>query len=338
LSRREQKNDKMRIALDAMGGDHAPAEVVRGAVESAKEHKIEVVLVGQQEAIRSQLDLYGQTGLALSIVDASQVVEMGDHPAMAIRQKRDSSIVVGMNLLKEGSVSAFVSAGNSGALMTAALLVLGRIEQIERPAIGTVFPTLSGKAFLLDVGANADCRPMHLVQFAHMGSLYMEKVFGIEKPRVALLSNGEEETKGNQLVQEAHRLLKMSDLNFIGNVEGKDIPKGVADVVVCDGFTGNVVTKVTEGLSEMLFESLRQALTRQLHHRVAASILRPAFSDVKKQLDYTEYGGAPLLGVNGVVIVAHGRSDAKAIKNALRVAKQAVEQNMLAALKLKVAN
>ena len=338
MSRREQKNDKMRIALDAMGGDHAPAEVVRGAVESAKEHKIEVVLVGQQEAIRSQLDLYGQTGLALSIVDASQVVEMGDHPAMAIRQKRDSSIVVGMNLLKEGSVSAFVSAGNSGALMTAALLVLGRIEQIERPAIGTVFPTLSGKAFLLDVGANADCRPMHLVQFAHMGSLYMEKVFGIEKPRVALLSNGEEETKGNQLVQEAHRLLKMSDLNFIGNVEGKDIPKGVADVVVCDGFTGNVVTKVTEGLSEMLFESLRQALTRQLHFKVAASILRPAFSDVKKQLDYTEYGGAPLLGVDGVVIVAHGRSDAKAIKNALRVAKQAVEQNMLAALKLKVAN
>ncbi len=328
----------MRIALDAMGGDHAPAEVVRGAVESAKEHKIEVVLVGQRAAIRAQLDLYDQTGLALSIVDASQVVEMGDHPAMAIRQKRDSSIVVGMNLLKEGTVSAYVSAGNSGALMAAALLILGRAEKIERPAIGTVFPTSPGRAFLLDVGANSDCRPTHLVQFAHMGSLYMEKVFGIEKPRVALLSNGEEETKGSQLVQEAHRLLKMSDLNFIGNIDGKDISKGVADVVVCDGFTGNVVMKATEGLSEMLFDSLHQALTRQLHFKVAASILRPAFSEVRKQLDYTEYGGAPLLGVDGVVIVAHGRSDAKAIKNALGVAKQAVEQNMLAALKLKVVN
>jgi len=328
----------MRIALDAMGGDHAPAEVVRGAVESAREHKIEVVLVGQQEVIKPQIGLYDQTGLTLNIVDASQVVEMGEHPAMATRQKRDSSIVVGMNLLKEGKVSAFVSAGNSGAVMAAALLILGRLEKIERPAIGTVFPTSSGKAFLLDVGANADCKPAHLVQFAHMGSLYMEKVFGIERPRVALLSNGEEETKGNQLVLEAHQLLKKSNINFIGNIEGKDMPKGGADVVVCDGFTGNVVVKVTEGLSEMLFESLRQALTRQLHHRVAASILRPAFSDVRKQLDYTEYGGAPLLGVNGVVIIAHGRSDAKAIKNALSAAKQAVEQDMLTALKSEVAH
>lgn len=328
----------MKIALDAMGGDHAPAEVVKGAMESAREHGIEVVLVGQQEAIKAKLASYDQQSLNLNIVNASQVVEMGDHPAMAIRQKRESSIVVGMNLLKEGKVSAFVSAGNSGAVMAAALLILGGVKEVERPAIGTVFPTSSGKAFLLDVGANVDCKPVHLVQFAHMGSLYMERVFGIERPRIALLSNGEEETKGNQLVREAYKLLKMSNLNFIGNIEGKDIPKGVADVVVCDGFTGNVVVKVTEGLSEMLFDSLRQALTRQLHFKVAASILRPAFSDVRKRLDYTEYGGAPLLGVNGTVIIAHGRSDAKAIKNALRVAKQAVEQDVLGALKSKVAS
>ncbi len=328
----------MRIALDALGGDHAPTEVVKGAVESAREHGIEVALVGQQEVIEPQLRPYHQAGMALSIVDASQVVEMGEHPALAVRQKRDSSIMVGMNLLKEGKVSAFVSAGNSGAVMAAALLVLGRLPRIERPAIGTVFPTSAGKAFLLDVGANADCKPTHLVQFAHMGSLYMEKVFGLGSPRVALLSNGEEETKGNQLVLEAHRHLKKSSLNFIGNVEAKDITNGAADVVVCDGFTGNVVIKATEGLSEMLFESLRRALTSQLHFKVAASILRPAFSEVRKQLDYTEYGGAPLLGVNGVVIIAHGRSDAKAIKNALRVAKQAVEQDMLTALKSEVAH
>lgn len=322
----------MRIALDAMGGDHAPREVVRGAVESAREQDIEIVLVGKREAVEAELALCDHEGLNLSIVEASQVVEMGDHPAASVRQKRDSSIAVGMNLLKEGTVSALVSAGNSGAMMAAALLILGRMEEIERPAIGTVLPTSTGVTFLLDAGANVDCKPTYLAQFAHMGSIYMERVFGVERPRVGLLSVGEEETKGNQLVVEAHRLLKRSALNFIGNVEGRDIPKGMADVVVCDGFTGNVVLKAIEGLSEMLFEYLRQALTRQLHFKVAASILRPAFSAVRKQLDYTEYGGAPLLGVNGVVIIAHGRSDAKAIKNAARVAKQVVEQDMLAAM------
>ncbi len=327
----------MRIALDAMGGDHAPSEVVRGAVDAALEHKVEVVLVGRQEVVQKELSRYDCKDSRLAVVDAGDIVGMAEPPTTVLRNKRDSSIMVGMNLLKGGDVSAFVSAGNTGAIMAAALHSLGKMKGIERPAIATVYPSPSGLALFLDVGANTDCKPTSLVQFAQMGSIYMEKAFGIDNPRIGLLSNGEEETKGNQLVREAHRLLKKTKLNFIGNLEGRDIHRGIADVIVTDGFTGNVVVKVSEGFSETLVQLWRQALTNKLHFRMAAVLLSPAFREIAQWLaDYTEYGGAPLLGVKGNVIIAHGRSDAKAIKNAVRVAKQAVQEGMVEAIRTRV--
>ena len=319
----------MRIALDAIGGDHAPAEVVKGAQEACEAYGVEVILVGPEALVRRELTQQGLSSPRVSVVNASQVIAMDEHPALAVRSKPDSSVVVGINLVKRGEAAAFVSAGNSGATVAAALLHLGRIPGIERPALGTVFPTVKGKAMVLDVGATADCKPTHLFQFAYMGSLYMERVMGVEQPKVGLLSLGEEATKGNQLVVEAHALLKRSGLNFIGNVEGNDIPQHKADVVVTDGFTGNVVIKVAEGISESLLSLLREALISRLHFKLAAWVLRPAFRQMAQRLDYSEYGGAPLLGVNGVVIIAHGRSNARAIKNAIGVTKQAIDQGLL---------
>lgn len=319
----------MTIALDAMGGDYAPLEVVKGAVAAAREYGVEIALVGKRSALEAELVKYNPRS-GLTIVDAAEVIGMSDPPAIAIRQKKDSSLMVAMNLVKRGEASAFVSAGNSGAVMAAALLVLGREEGIERPAISVAFQAPSGPVLFLDVGANPDCKPSFLVQFAHMGSAYMQRAFNIAHPRVGLLSNGEEETKGNQLVREAHHLLKQSNLNFVGNVEGKDVSKGVADVVVTDGFTGNVITKVTEGVGEMLADLLKQALMSRLHLKVVAFLLKaPIRSVVERVVDYTEYGGAILLGVRGDVIIAHGRSDARAIKSSIRLAKQTVDQGGL---------
>ncbi|MDO8669897.1 MAG: phosphate acyltransferase PlsX [Dehalococcoidia bacterium] len=323
----------VRIALDAMGGDHAPEEVVRGGVAAARSGAVDVVLVGDEGRISAVLKGLDAKGLDLPIVHCSQVVEMDEHPGLAYRKKKDSSIVVGLNLVKSGGASAFVSAGNSGAVMASALFVLGRLTGAERPALGTVFPTTKGQAFLLDVGANADCRPVHLLEFAIMGSVYMEKVFGLKAPRVGILSIGEEATKGNQLVLESHGLLKESGLNFMGNVEGKDLPKGVADVVVTDGFTGNVAIKITEGVSEFLLGTIKEAITSRLHYKLAGLVLKPALKLAAKRLDYSEYGGAPLLGVNGVAIVAHGRSNAKAIASALRIAGQAVENGLVESIR-----
>ncbi|MFQ5925026.1 MAG: phosphate acyltransferase PlsX [Dehalococcoidia bacterium] len=321
----------MRIALDAMGGERAPHELVRGAVAACRENYGEIVLVGRESALKSELANYSLRNL--SIVNADEVVDFEEHPAQVMRQKQDSSIVVGMNLLKRGDVSAFVSAGNSGATMVAALHILGSIEGIERPALGFLFSTPWHSVLLLDVGANADCKPSFLVQFAQMGSVYMERVFGVHRPRIGLLSNGEEEGKGNLLVRESHQLLKNTSLNFVGNIEGKDISSGVADVIVTDGFTGNVVLKAGEGLGEMVFQSLRQVSAKRPYFRIAAFFLQPALRAAIKSLDYTEYGGAPLLGVNGNVIIAHGRSDAKAIKNAILIAKQAAEQGLVEAVR-----
>jgi glycerol-3-phosphate acyltransferase PlsX len=253
---------------------------------------------------------------------------MDEAPAAAVRQKRDSSILMGMELLKRGEVSGFVSAGNSGAVVAAAFFLLGTTEGVERPALGTIFPLPSGPVLFLDVGANADCKPSHLVQFAYLGRSYMEKIIGIPNPRVALVSNGEEEGKGNQLVRETYSLLKNTPLNFVGNVEGKDLTKGITDVVVTDGFTGNIIVKVSEGVSEMLFDALKQASSNGPHLWLATSVLRPALQPLAKLLDYTEYGGAPLLGVKGNVIIAHGRSDAKAIKSALRTAHQVARRGL----------
>ena len=320
----------MRIALDAMGGENAPREVVRGAVAAAREQGVEVVLVGKRSAIEAEL---GNHRSNIAIIDASEVVEFADRPAQAVRHKQDSSIVVGMNLLKKGEASAFVSAGSTGAVMAAATLTLKRIEGIERPALGFLFVLPWHSVLLIDVGANADCKPSQLVQFAQMGSIYMERIFGLSRPRIGLLSNGEEETKGNLLVNETHRLLKDTGLNFIGNVEGNDIPRSIADVIVTDGFTGNVVLKTGEGIGEMVLESLHNAVMGRLHTKAIGFTLKRALRSAIQSLDYAEHGGAPLLGVNGNVIIAHGHSEAKAIKNAVFIAKRSVEQNMVEAIK-----
>lgn len=322
----------MKIVLDAMGGDYAPPVAVEGAVMVAREYGAEVILVGREDEVRAELSKHDTADLSLPIVHASQVIEMEEHPATAVKAKKDSSMVVGMELVKRGEADAFVSAGNSGGVMAAALFRLGRIRGIKRPALSGLYPTAKGFCVLLDIGANTDCKPEYLLQFANMGSVYAERVLSIEKPSVGLVSNGEEETKGSILVQEAHQLLKKSDLNFIGNVEGKDIPAGMADVVVTDGFTGNVIAKLSEGLGGLLKSLIEEEIKASPLTAIGGLLAKPAFSRVSKRTDYTEYGGAPLLGVDGVVIIAHGRSNAKAIKNAILVAKRAVERGMLTAI------
>jgi len=323
----------MKIVLDAMGGDHAPPVAVEGGVWAAREFGIEVILVGREEDVQQELARYDTSGLSLPIVHASQVIEMDEHPAAAVKAKKDSSMVVGIDLVKRGEAEAFVTMGNSGGALAAALFGLGRIRGIKRPALSTIYPTTPGLCFMLDVGANTDCKPEYLLQFAHMGVAYAERVLGIANPRVGIVSNGEEEGKGSILVQEAYQLLKESGLNFIGNVEGKDIPAGMADVVVTDGFTGNVIGKLSEGLAASLLGIIKEEVKKSPLATVGALLSRPAFNRVGKRLDYAEFGGAPLLGVDGVVIVGHGRSNAKAVKNAVRVAKRAVEGGMLAAIK-----
>jgi glycerol-3-phosphate acyltransferase PlsX len=324
----------MKIVVDAMGGDEAPAVVVDGAVQAARTLNAEIVLVGQQAAIEAELRKHEPAGL-LTVVNASQVIEMDEHPAAAVKAKKDSSMVVGMDLVKRREADAFVTAGNSGGALAAALFRLGRIRGIQRPALSTVFPsqTPQGHSFILDIGANADCKPEYLLQFAIMGSLYTERILGVPRPRVAIVSNGEEEGKGNQLVQDTVPLLRGSGLNFVGNAEGKDIPWGIADVIVTDGFTGNVVIKLAEGVSKFLLDMLKAELMSRNMAKVGALLARPAFDQIKRRLDYREYGGAPLLGVDGVVIVGHGRSDAYAIKNAILVAARTVENGMLDAIK-----
>lgn len=325
----------MRIAVDAMGGDHAPAVVVQGAVQAARELGLEIALVGQIEAVRPLLAQHDVTGLPIRLQEASQVIEMGEHPAAAVRAKKDSSMIVGMELVKRHEADAFFSAGNSGGVLAAALFRLGRLRGISRPALSTLFPsqTPQGFCFLLDIGANADCKPEYLLQFALMGAAYVERVLGVPSPRVAIVSNGEEEGKGNELVQATVPLLQGGPFRFVGNAEGKDIPWGVADVIVTDGFTGNVIIKLAEGVSKLITDTLKEELTSRTVTKVGALLAKPALEGVKRRLDYREYGGAPLLGVDGVVIVGHGRSDAKAIRNGIRMAAQTVENGVLEAIK-----
>lgn len=322
----------MRIALDAMGGDHAPAVTVAGAILAAREYGLAVALVGREEALRTELAKHNDVPAGIDIVPASEVIEMHEHPASAVRAKRDASIVVAMRLVRHGEADACVAAGNTGAAMAAGLLVLGRIRGVERPAIGALVPRPQGGVTLaLDVGANAECRPSHMLQFAHMGSAYLEHALGIREPRIGLLSIGEEATKGSPLVQEVHGLLLQSGLNFAGNVEGRDLFKGVVDVIVTDGFTGNVVLKTAEGVLEVFQGELRSTLTKW-HNLPAAAWLYPSLNAMRKRFDYSEHGGAPLLGVKGVVIIGHGRSDARAIASSLRVAAEGVRSGMIEAL------
>ncbi|MCL6432516.1 MAG: phosphate acyltransferase PlsX [Anaerolineae bacterium] len=323
----------MRIVLDAMGGDYAPAVVVDGGVQAAREYGVDIVLVGRREAVEPELARFDTAGLPLQLVHASEVIGMDEHPAQAVKTKRDSSMVVGMQMVRRGEADAFVTMGNSGGALAAALFHLGRLRGIKRPALSTVYPTGAGPAFIIDIGANTDCKPEYLLQFAVMGSIYAERVLGIANPRVGILSNGEEEGKGNFLVRDTTPLLKSSGLNFVGNVEGKDVPAGLADVVVTDGFTGNVLIKTSEGVAAMLLEILQREIKARPLAVLGALLAKQAFRAVKRVLDYSEYGGGALLGVDGVVIVGHGRSNAKAVKNAVRVAKAAVEGKVLEAIR-----
>lgn len=323
----------VRIAIDAMGGDNAPREIVAGALMAAGGLGVDLTLVGQPEAIHAELQ--GTTEIpGLRVVAAADVIEMDDHPTDALRAKPDSSISVALQLVKKGDADAFVTAGNTGAGMAAALLTLGRIRGIGRPALATVFPVGDDRVtMLLDIGANADCRPIHLIQFAYMGSVYMQRMYGVEQPRVGLLSIGEEDTKGNQLTIEVNEALRKSRLNFIGNVEGKDLTKGISDVAVMDGFTGNVVIKTAEGMAELLFGELRKAVELTPWNRAAGLVLMSELRKVKHRLDYTEYGGAQLLGVNGVTVIGHGRSNARAVFSAIRAARDAVTNGVIETLR-----
>jgi glycerol-3-phosphate acyltransferase PlsX len=322
----------MRIAVDGMGGDYAPEEVVAGAVQAASSLGVEIVLVGPASRLAPLLRTGRARHLPIEIVDAPEVIEMHEPPAAAVRRKRRSSIHLALQQVREGRAAAAVSAGNTGAAMGAALLVLGRIPAVERPAIAAILPTLhKTPAILLDVGANVDCKPRHLLQFAVMGHIYAHRVLGVPTPRVAILSNGEEATKGNEVTIRAADLLRASGLNFIGNIEGRDFFTGLADVVVCDGFVGNIVLKFGEGLALALRQVVRDELGGTAGRLLALylSPLKRRGMNLWRRLDYREYGGAPLLGVAGIVIVAHGRSNAWAIRNAIRVAAEAAARQIV---------
>ena len=311
----------MKIAVDAMGGDFAPQSIVEGAVLAAREYQIPVMLVGEEKTIRQEAAKYADSeSLPITFVHASEVVGMDESPLTPIRKKKDSSIKVAFDMLKKGEASAVVSAGNSGAVLATAVFVLEKLNGVDRPAIGTIFPTLKGWTLLLDAGANVDCKPFHLVQFAVMGEAYGKHILKKERPLVGLLSNGEEESKGNELIRETNGILRQSSIGYIGPVEGRDIFNGRADVVICDGFVGNAALKICEGLAEAIGAMIRQELEGSLRAKIGYLFARQAVSAIKKKLDYSEYGGAPLLGVDGVVIIGHGRSSAKAIKNAVRLA------------------
>ncbi len=318
----------MRIVVDAMGGDYAPAEIIKGAVAAARESSDDIILVGREAEVRTALG--GSPPATVRVVHASEVIEMEDQPATAVRTKKDSSMSVGIRLVKDGQADAFVTMGNTGGALAAALFGLGRIQGIKRPALATVFPTLTGFTFMLDIGANADVRPEWLAQFALMGSIYAERVLGVAAPRVGLISNGEEETKGNDLVQAAYPLLKAAPINFVGNVEGKDVLIAqTADVVVTDGFTGNVIIKFAEAIGKMMREIIREEVKRDPISMAGGAIAKGAFNRVSQRLDDSPYGGAVLLGVDGIVIIGHGRAKADAVVSAIRAARRAVAQDVV---------
>ncbi|HEV8413742.1 MAG TPA: phosphate acyltransferase PlsX [Bryobacteraceae bacterium] len=312
----------LTIAVDAMGGDHAPKREVEGAVRAAEELQIGVILVGLEDVIRAELAVHPQAaGLPIEVHHASEFITMEDSAAKAVRLKKDSSIRVACRLVRDGIADGVVSAGNTGAVMATSKIVQGVIRGVTRPALAGAFPSLTGSpVVLLDVGANVDCKPEMLAQFAVMGEIYSRTIFHNSRPRVGLLSIGEEEHKGNDLTRAALPLLKALPINFIGNVEGRDIFNGIADVVVCDGFIGNVALKVSEGLVDMFVSMLRDSLSKTMTRKIGSMLSREAYSEFKKRLDYSEYGGAPLLGVKGVCAISHGRSNANAVKNAIRVA------------------
>lgn len=315
----------MRIAVDAMGGDYAPSEIVKGAVTAAEEGDIRILLVGDESRLRKET---GETA-RIRIVHAADVIGMDESPVSAVRRKREASVVKAVQMVKDGMADGVVSAGHTGATMAAGLLMLGRIPGVERPALVSIIPRPTGCTVLLDVGANIDCRPGQLVQFAIMGSLFAEQGLGIVLPRVGLLSNGEERTKGNELNLAAYPLLERAPVHFIGNVEGRDLFSGRADVVVCDGFTGNIVLKAGEGLAAAFSELIKQELTGSWMAKMSGAMAARTLRNIRDRFDYAEYGGVPLLGVNGILVVCHGKSTARAVKNAIRTAADAARKDLV---------
>jgi glycerol-3-phosphate acyltransferase PlsX len=313
-----------------MGSDRAPKPEIEGAIQAARQHGVHVILVGPEEMLRAELARYSAAAdLPIQIAHASEVITMDDKAVQAVRAKRDSTMRVGLRLVREGRALGFVTAGNTGAAMATAKMVLGAIPGVDRPALAAVFPTAIGTAAeLLDVGANVDCKAHNLEQFAVMGEIYYRSMFGTKRPRVGLLSIGEEETKGNELTREAFQLLKRLPINFIGNVEGRDLYNGEVDVIVADGFVGNVALKISEGVAHLVRNTLKESLRATITRQVGALLSRSAFSDFKKRLDHTEYGGAPLLGIKGVCFITHGSSNSNAIKNALRVSAEFAERSI----------
>jgi glycerol-3-phosphate acyltransferase PlsX len=322
----------MPLVLDAMGSDNYPLPEVEAAFQAAALLDSKIILVGQQEKVQPLLDKQAPDP-RVEFLHAPEVLEMGDKPARNARKKADNSMAVGMDLLKNGAADAFVTAGNTGGAMANGLFRLGRIPGVKRPALTTILPTRKGFSIAVDIGANADCKPLYLLQFGIMGAIYAEKVLGIKDPRVALLSNGEEEGKGNQLVKDSLPLFKNSTLNFIGNAEPKELYGGEADVVVCDGFTGNVLIKTSEAVSKLLLEIMKEELTSTLRTKIGAALAMPAFNHLREVMDPRQIGAAPLLGIDGLVFVGHGRSDALALVNSLKAAKRAVDAGLLSGLK-----
>lgn len=309
----------MKIAVDGMGGDHAPMEIVKGAVEASASTKHHIVLVGDEAQINAELKKYKYDSEKISVVHASEVISNDDAPVKAVRTKTDSSMVRGINLVKRGEAGLFISAGNTGAIMAGGLFILGRIQGIDRPAIASTYPILGkgGVSLLVDTGANAECKPNNLLEFATMGSIYMEKVLNVKQPTVGLVNIGTEETKGTTVIKAAYELLSKSRLHFIGNVEARDIPKGACDVVVCDGFVGNIILKLTEGLAWNILKLIKSKFTSGTVSKVGALLLSGKLKELKSEFDYSEYGGAPILGVKGAVVKMHGSSNANAVKNTI---------------------
>ena len=310
---------QVRVVVDAMGGDNAPEEIVKGAVEAAASREdIQIIFTGREEVIKQELAKYEYPADRVSIVNATEVIETAEPPVNAIRKKKDSSIVVGMNLVKKKEADAFVSSGSTGAVLVGGQVIVGRIKGVERPPLAPLIPTKTGVALLVDCGANVDARPSHLVQFAKMGSIYMENVVGVKNPRVGIVNIGAEEEKGNALVKETFPLLKAcKDINFIGSVEARDIPAGVCDVIVCESFVGNVILKLYEGTGSVFLSMIKQGMMGSLRSKIGALLVKPALKKTMKSFDASEYGGAPLLGLNGLVVKSHGSSKAKEIRNSV---------------------
>lgn len=319
----------MKIIVDAMGGDYGPIEVVKGSIDAVNEYGINILLVGNEEMILKELEKYSYPKDKVEIIAANDVITNDDDPAIAIRRKKDSSMVVGANALSEGLGHGFISAGSTGALLAAGIFIVKRIEGIDRAGLSLLYPTLKGFSLLVDAGANVDCKAEYLYQFALMGSIYMEKVMNIISPSIGLVNIGSEKGKGNTLTKETYNIIEKSHLNFAGNVEARDLPSGVVDVIVADGFVGNIILKLTEGMAISIFSILKDEFTKNLRTKLGASLLKPELKNIKGRMDYREYGGAPLLGTRKPIVKAHGSSDAYAIKNGIRQLIRFVENDVI---------